>query len=73
MMLKDWSLPDLVMIKEAYEDFRDKKSKQTLEIRGKEIVEAEGQAEKEARLYTKQYRRCMEVLEVINQKIAEYE
>ena len=71
MMLKDWSLPDLVMIKEAYEDFRDKKSKQTLEIRGTD--EAEGQAEKEARLYTKQFRRCMEVLEVINQKIAEYE
>jgi hypothetical protein len=74
-MLSQWSLPDLLMIREAYEEYRAKKSDQVLKLRANEVSEnPEDKPDPEAaKMITKLYLRSTEVLAVINQKINEYE
>lgn len=74
-MFSNWSLPDLRIIREAYEDYRAKKCEEITAFR--KNLFSEGQEKQpdpqEAIPIITAYKRCIEVLKVINQKIKDYE
>lgn len=74
-MFSNWSLPDLRIIREAYEDYRAKKCEEINVLRKSLFSEGkEKQPDPEEAIpIIIAYKRCIEVLKVINQKIKDYE